>query len=153
MQTIHRDEIQILEREMLPAEFAQMKAGFDAYALEHGNPSEIAERFGFVVMVDNVFAGVVSGLAQRVNDAYAPWFYMSDLFIEKAYRGQGLGYALLSKMETKVKALGLHHIWLWTAGYEAPEFYKRQGYTVFCEMEQWYASGHSRFGLRKKLLP
>ena len=143
--------IEVIEREMTPAEFAQMNAGFDAYALEHGNPSEIPERLGFVAMADDAFIGVVSGLAQRLGDTYAPWFYVTDLFIEKAYRGQGLGANLLGKMEAKVKTLGIPNIWLWTAGYEAPEFYKRQGYTVFCEQEQWYTSGHSRFGLRKHL--
>ena len=35
------------------------------------------------------------------------------------------------------------------AGYEAPGFYVKQGYTVVCEQENFYATGHSRVMLRK----
>ena len=58
---------------------------------------------------------------------------------------------MLARLEQRVTALGLRHIWTWTAGYEAPGFYKRQGYEVFAELEDWYLSGHSRVGLRKEL--
>ena len=30
-------------------------------------------------------------------------------------------------------------------------FYKKQGYQVFIEMDDWYTSGHSRIGFRKAL--
>ena len=39
----------------------------------------------------------------------------------------------------------------WTAGYEAAPFYQKQGYTIFCEFEDYYPTGHSRIGLRKHL--
>ncbi len=42
-------------------------------------------------------------------------------------------------------------MWTWTAGYEAPGFYLKHGYEVFCEMPDYYSSGHSRIGLRKAL--
>jgi GNAT superfamily N-acetyltransferase len=145
--------IHYIEREMTDAEFARMNAGFDEHTIEHGNPIETAERFGFVVMNDETFVGCASGLAYIGGGVYNDWFFLTDLFIEKDYRGRGLGAIILGKLEDKLAALGIRHIWTWTAGYEAPGFYKKQGYKVFCELENWYSTGHSRFGLRKTFEP
>ncbi len=138
---------------MTDAEFARMNAGFDEHTAEHGNPVEAPERHGFVVMEGERFVGCSSGLAYKFDNTYNNWFYLTDLFIEKAYRGQGLGAQVLKSLEERVSALGIGNIWTWTAGYEAPEFYKKQGYEVFCELENCYATGHSRVALRKALRP
>ena len=145
--------ISIVEREPTEAELARMAVGFDEHAIEHGNPTETPERYGFVVMDGEKFVGCSSGLAYRKTVGYADWFYITDLFIEKTSRGQGVGAELLRKLEERVASLGIGNVWTWTAGYEAPGFYKKQGYEVFCEMDKWYSSGHSRIGLRKALLP
>lgn len=139
------------EREMTDAEFARMNAGFEEHSREHGNPVEASERHGFVVMDGDTFIGCASGLAYKNGPDYNGWFYLTDLFIEKPYRGQGLGAAILRKLEDRVAALGVRHSWTFTAGYEAPGFYKKQGYEVVFEQENWYATGHSRVALRKTL--
>jgi GNAT superfamily N-acetyltransferase len=144
-------EIDIVEREMTDDELARMKAGFDEHAIESGNPPDSSERYGFVALGDNTFVGCVSGLAYRNETGYANWFYITDLFVEKAHRNRGIGAALLQELEKKVSLLGIGNIWTWTAGYEAPGFHAKQGYEVFCEMDNWYSSGHSRFGFRKAL--
>jgi GNAT superfamily N-acetyltransferase len=141
----------IVEREMTDAEFARMNAGFDEHTLEHGNPLQIAERFGFVALDGEAFVGCSSGLAHKEGDAYSKWFYLTDLFVEKAYRGQGAGAELLRRLEERVAPLGVRYIWTWTAGYEAPGFYIKQGYTVFAEQKDWYATGYSRVGLQKDI--
>jgi GNAT superfamily N-acetyltransferase len=143
--------IHFFEREMTAAEYGCEQAGFDEYSLEQGDPIESAERFGFVVTDSEIFIGCASGLAYKSDAGYNNWFYLSDLFIEKDYRRQGLGATILSRLEDRVAALGIGNIWTWTVGQEALAFYKRQGYQVFGELEAWYASGHSRYGLRKKL--
>jgi GNAT superfamily N-acetyltransferase len=143
--------ITIAERIMTDEELARMKAGFDEHAVEHGNPADKSERFGFVATDGEKFVGCSSGLAYKKNVGYANWFYITDLFVEKTCRGGGLGSELLRKLEERVALLGIGNIWTWTAGYEAPGFYKKHGYEVFCEMDDWYSSGHSRVGLRKAL--
>ncbi len=137
--------ITILEREMTAAEYARELAGFREHALEYGIPDLPETRHGFVALDGAAFIGSVSGLH------YGKWFYLTDLWLEKPYRKQGYGAALLRKMEEKAKQQGVKHIWTWTAGYEAAPFYQKQGYTIFCEFEDYYPTGHSRIGLRKQL--
>ena len=144
-------KIHIVDREMTSAELDRMRAGFYEYSLERGVEIQDSDRFGFVALSGEHFIGCVSGLAYKSGDKYSGWFYLTDLFIEKEYRLRGLGTILLTRLEQKVLTIGLSNIWTWTAGYEAPAFYIKQGYDIFAEMENWYSDGSSRFGLRKRL--
>ena len=146
-------KIKIVDREMTPEEFALMKAGFDENTLEQDVEIQRSDRFGFVAVNGDVFVGCSSGLAYKNGDDYSGWFYLTDLFVEKKYRLHGVGTDLLVKLEEKISSLGIKNIWTWTAGYEAPVFYRKQGYQIFAEMENWYSDSSSRFGLRKKLNP
>ena len=144
-------KIRIIERDMTDIEFSQMNSGFKDYELLHNGMIQTSDRIGFVLLDGNKFIGCSSGLAYKNGDIYNNWCTLTDLFIEKEYRRQGLGRKVLQKLEEKLNSLGIHKIWTWTAGYEAPDFYKKQGYEVFCELEKYYFNGHSRIGLRKKL--
>jgi len=142
-------EIQVVEREMTDGEFARMNAGFDEHTLEHGNPPQASDRCSFVLLDGETFIGCSSGLLTKNGTAYNGWFYLTDLFVEKPYRKQGYGAVLLQMLEDKAAALGAVHFWVVTAGYEAPGFYMRQGYSIFFEQEDFYATGHSRVMLHK----
>lgn len=146
------DEISFFEREMTPDELVQMNAGFDENSVDRGVDIQTSERFGYVAMDGERFVGCSSGLAYRNGDDFSGWFYLTDLFVEKDCRSQGLGAKLLKALEDKIVEQGVTRIWTWTAGYEAPGFYKKQGYEVFAEMEGWYSDGSSRVGLRKVLV-
>lgn len=145
------DAISLVEREMTDAEFARMNAGFDEHTVEHGNPVQTSDRHGFVVLDGDRFIGCASGLTHKNGARYNGWFSLTDLFIEKPYRGRGLGAAILRRLEDRVAALGVYNFWTFTAGYEAPGFYQKQGYEIAFVQEGWYASGHSRVALRKIL--
>ncbi len=138
---------------MTDSEFASESAAFDEHSIDHGNPVEVPERHGFVVLDGNQFVGCSSGLAYRygVDGPYCRWFYLSDLLIEKQFRGRGLGAAVLSRLEAKIADLGVATIWTWTAGYDGQGFYERRGYRVFGEQENYYLSGHNRVAMRKDL--
>ena len=142
-------EIKVVEREMSDAEFARMNAGFDEHTLEQGNPLQTQERYGFVLTDADKFIGCSSGLVTKNGAVYNGWFYLTDLFVEKPYRKQGFGAELLQTLEERVAALGVIHLWVATAGYEAPGFYMNQGYSIVFEQEDYYATGHSRVMLRK----
>lgn len=144
--------IQIINREMTSEEFDRMKAGFDEHTLEQGAEIQDADRFGFVAMDGTQFIGCSSCLSYKNGETYSGWAYLTDLFVERPYRSQGIGAELLKELEKVIAALGVKHIYTWTAGYEAPPFYQKQGYEIFTEMENWYSDGNSRVGLRKELV-
>jgi predicted N-acetyltransferase YhbS len=144
-------EIKLVEREMTDAEFVRMNEGFNEHTVRHGNPIESQERFGFVALEQEKFIGCSSGLAYKHQSGYGNWFFLSDLFVESSYRKKGLGAKLLRRLEDKIRGIGVKYIYTWTAGYEAPGFYKKQGYQVFAELENWYRTGYARVGFQKKL--
>lgn len=144
-------EINIVQREMTEAEFARMKAGFDEHTISHGVAIQSADRYGFVAHNGEQFIGCSSGLAYKNDEQYSGWFYLTDLFVEASFRGQGLGAKLLHALEKELVSIGVKYSWTWTAGYEAPPFYQKQGYEIFATMENWYSDGSSRVGLRKDL--
>jgi GNAT superfamily N-acetyltransferase len=146
-------EIRIFEREMTSVELDRMNAGFDEHSVENGVEIQSSERIGFVALDGERFIGCASGLAYKNGNEYSGWFYLTDLFVEKEYRLQGIGSKLLKALEKKLLQYGINKIWTWTAGYEGPEFYKTLDYKVFAEMENWYSRGDSRIGLRKKIKP
>ncbi len=145
-------EFSIVNREMTSKEFARMNTGFDEHSLENNVAIQNSERFGFVGLDGKRFVGCSSGLAYKNGENYSGWFFLTDLFVEKEYRSKGLGAKLLKLIEEEVVAsIGVKHIFLWTSGDGALKFYKRQAYSKFTEMENWYSDGSSRVGLRKNL--
>ena len=145
------NKINIVNREMTSEEVEQMNSGFDKLSLEEGVEIESSDRFSLVALIGNTFIGCSSGLAYKNGDNYSGWFFLTDLFVEKEYRSQGLGADLLKALEEQARTIGVKYIWLWTSGFKALKFYRRQGYNKFAEMENWYSDGSSRVGLRKNL--
>ena len=83
-----------------------------------------------------------------VGRVWANWLYVSDLWVAKAYREQGLAKTLLRDVEDKAKrhnAVGAH---TWTASYNAPGFYVKQGYELALELKD-KPLGYSSFVCRK----
>lgn len=145
------NKINIINREMTTKEYARMNTGFDEHSLENNVALETSERFGFVGLDGEKFVGCSSGLAYKNGEKYTGWFYLTDLFVEKEYRNNGLGAKLLIALEEQLATVGVKNIWLWTSGEEALRFYFRLGYKSFAELEKWYSDGSTRVGLRKKL--
>jgi GNAT superfamily N-acetyltransferase len=143
--------IKFEERDMTDAEFKREQTAFDEHGWEFGNPPDKQERLGYVATDGEKFVGCSSGLAQKINNGYGKYFYLSDLLVEKDYRKLGYGKQLLELLETKIKPLGIEYIWTWTASYEAETFYLKLGYKTFTEFDNFYPSGHKRVGLIKKL--
>ncbi len=138
-------------REMTDEEYKRELVAFEEHGLEFGNPPEREERLGFVATDGDKYVGSSSGLAQKSENRYCNYFYLSDLLVEKEYRGNGYGKKLLELLEVKVKSLGIEYIWTWTADYEAASFYLKRGYETFTRFEKFYPSGHARVGLIKSL--
>lgn len=55
--------------------------------------------------------------------------YIDDLWVEKSHRGKGYGRKLLQELENHFKGKGFNNINLVTSAFQAPEFYKKSGFT------------------------
>ena len=145
------DTISIVERDMTPSELTRLRVGFEQGALERGAGIESSGRVGVVALDGAEFVGAASALVYRNGTEYTGWCYLTDLYVEKQYRGCGLGTKLLDALERALRRSSGLRIWTWTGSHEAPSFYAKRGYAVFAELEAWYSDGGSRIGLRKDL--
>jgi len=144
-------DVQILQRELTPQETEQVNAGFDALSLEEGVALESREPINLLAMKENELIGCATGSAHKNGEEYTGWFHLTDLYVEKEYRDQGMGSELLNELEETLRQMGIRHIWLWTSAEPTLRFYRRHGYTQFTEMENWYSDGSSRIGMRKTI--
>ena len=62
--------------------------------------------------------------------AYYNEVHIGDLIVDKSHRRSGLGKRLVGAVEDCYKGKGYDVITLTTFGFQAPEFYKKMGYTV-----------------------
>lgn len=79
------------------------------------------------------------------------WLYISTLWVSEQVRGRGYGAQLMNHIEGEAIKAGCVHAYLDTFSFQAPDFYKKLGYTVFGELED-FPAGHSRCFLRKRLI-
>jgi len=59
------------------------------------------------------------------------WLYVRLLWVNAPWRGRGLGTALLRAAEERAVAEGAIGALVDTADHQAPDFYRKLGYTVF----------------------
>ncbi|WP_262297960.1 GNAT family N-acetyltransferase [Microvirga sesbaniae] len=91
----------------------------------------------------------VGGLCGRMNGG---WLAIELLFVPAAFRGMGLATRLIAMAEDEARSKGCHSAWIDTLNPRALELYRRLGYEIFGELEN-YPVGGSRFFLQKKLGP
>ena len=104
-----------------------------------------ARNFCFVLEGTNeeVLGGVIGA-------TYWEWGYINLMWIQDDYRGQGYGARLLAKAEDLARERGAQYVYLDTFSFQAPDFYKKYGYEVFGELDN-FPAGHQRYFLWKTL--
>ena len=91
----------------------------------------------------NVVAGLLGG-------TYWGWMYVDILWVKEEHRFCGIGSRLLSDAEEEARRRGCHHVHLETMSWQAPEFYKKHGYTVLGVLPD-IPEGHEKYILTKAL--
>ena len=91
----------------------------------------------------NVIGGILGG-------TYWGWMYVDILWVHESHRNQGIGTRLLREAERKAVRRGCHHVHLDTMSWQAPEFYKKQGYEMIGVLPD-IPSGHQKHLLMKAL--
>ena len=103
------------------------------------------ERLCFVLRdPDEEIAGGV------IAEIYWGWLHVDLLWVRADLRGRGFGYRLLSRAENEARQRGAKNAFLDTFSFQAPDFYTRNGYQVFGELQD-FPPGHRRYYLTKKL--
>ena len=62
------------------------------------------------------------------------WLFINVLWVKEELRGQGDGKSPLMHVEEEAQQWGAKNSYLDTFSFQAPEFYKRNGYHVFGEL-------------------
>lgn len=86
-----------------------------------------------------------------VGHTWATWLHVTYLWVDERCRGGGLGSRLLSEAERTAAAdRGCLNSRLETWDFQAPGFYKKQGYEVVCVIPG-YPPGITEYTLTKRL--
>jgi GNAT superfamily N-acetyltransferase len=85
-----------------------------------------------------------------VGEIYWDWLYVGLMWVKDELRGAGYGQRLLMRIEDEARTRGAKNVYLDTFSFQAPDFYKKQGYQVFGKLKN-FPTGHQRFFLTKKL--
>jgi GNAT superfamily N-acetyltransferase len=76
--------------------------------------------------------------------------YVNLLFVPESMRGAGVGRRLMMEAEAEAIRRGCRAAALDTFSFQAPDFYRKLGYSVFGTLD--YPPHHSRFYLTKRLV-
>jgi GNAT superfamily N-acetyltransferase len=77
--------------------------------------------------------------------------YIRHLFVPEAMRGKGIGTRLMERIEEQAKARACELIVLESHDFQAPEFYRKRGYSVAGSVEG-YPRGHRSFTYVKRIV-
>jgi len=85
-----------------------------------------------------------------IGATYWDWLYINLMWIREDLRGQGYGARLLALAEEEGLRRGARQSHLDTFSVQALEFYRKFGYQVFGQLEN-FPAGHTRYFLSKDL--
>ena len=78
------------------------------------------------------------------------WLFLDLFILAPAARRSGTGARILAMAEDAARARGCTGVWLDTFGFQAPEFYRRQGYAPIGALPD-YPAPHARHFFAKRL--
>ncbi|MFI8093119.1 GNAT family N-acetyltransferase [Streptomyces sp. NPDC086080] len=85
-----------------------------------------------------------------VGHTWTTWLHVTYLWVDARHRGAGLGSRLLTAAERLAGRRGCTASRVETWDFQAPDFYRRQGYEVVCVIPD-YPPGVTEYTLTKRL--
>lgn len=131
-----------------PATQIILLSGLASFNEAQAGPDPVRQSENQVCIVARDRAGRVRGGVQGV--AVGAWLALDLVWVEEAFRRNGLGARLVDEAEAEGRRRGCEWAILATFDYQAPDFYARLGYVEYARMED-FPRGHTRFQLRKRL--
>ena len=133
------------EKNASPEDIARIDEGIEAHT-EELFPGKWRKGLTFFVRDDK--GTVVGGVTG--NYGSFGWLWVNTLWVRSDLRHGGYGTQLMAMIEAEAYSGGARQAFLNTMSFQAPEFYKRLGYTVFAELPD-FPPGHSRIYFKKTL--
>lgn len=103
------------------------------------------ENISFVIKDDK--GEIVGGIT---GEMFWHHLHIDILWVDENFRENGYGSKLVKKLEDFAIEKGCRFIYLDTFSFQAPEFYKKNGYEVFGMLED-HPKGFNQYFLHKKL--
>ena len=100
------------------------------------------------LLVRNDQGEILGGLYGRF---FYQWLFIELLSVPEQGRGQGIGSRLMQMAEDMAREKECIGIWLDTFDFQAPQFYKKLGYSELGQIVD-YPPGHKRFFFQKRLI-
>ncbi len=122
--------------------FTALNAILRAYNTDNVGPANHVPLWLFARDADGRVLGGLRG------QTYWHWCAIEVLAVAEPFRRRGIGAQLLAKAESVARERGCVGIYLDTVSFQAPEFYKRQGYSEFGRIAG-FPPGHTRIWLMK----
>ncbi len=85
--------------------------------------------YNFGVYDNGKLVGGASGIIQF------DWYFLEELWVDEKYRKQHIGTKLLENIEELAKKENLTGVRMETWNFQAREFYEKNGYTVYAQIE------------------
>lgn len=126
------------------ADFAVVEAGLTEFNERFVPPDGYRPLAVFVHGADGDLAGGLLG------NTYWGWLYVSSFWLDDDVRGRGVGSQTLAAAEAEAARRGCRHVHLDTLDFQALEFYKKQGYVQWGQLDD-LPPGHTRYFLKKDL--
>lgn len=76
------------------------------------------------------------------------WLYTERVWVEESLRGKGLGSKIMAHLERLALSQGIYRFQTATTSFQALDFFRKNGYDVFAELED-YPPGHTDYSLKK----
>ena len=80
------------------------------------------------------------------------WVSINIMAVDPEYRGHGIGTRVLQEAERIAISMGCKRSIVDTMEYQAPDFYRKNGYRDACRLPNWDSHGHDKFLLIKDLV-
>ena len=77
--------------------------------------------------------------------------HIKALVVDKEHQKKGLGASLLAELEEKAEKAGVSSITLSTKSYQAKDFYIKQGYEIYANLEDMPQKGVTKYQFIKRL--